>query len=109
MRYLNGFILLCIGGVCVVKGLYAVGAVWLTLGSLVASWRLRVELVLVTLRLALEVSGGYSQIYWYPSRGGVSWGVVRGRFWMSHWLRLTRSTFSDFARAARTTGLRSDL
>lgn len=109
MRYLNGFILLCTGGVCFIKGLYAVGFVWLLLGTLVASSRLRVELVLLTLRLALEVSDGYSQVYWYPSKGGVSWGVVRGRFWMSHWLRLSRKTFSDFARSARTTGLRSDL
>ena len=109
MRYLNGFILLCIGGVCLVKGLYAVGSVWLILGVFVVSWRLRVELVLVTLWLALEVSDGYSQVYWYPSKGGVSWGVVRGRFWMSHWLRLTRKTFPDFARAARTTGLGPDV
>ncbi len=109
MRYANGFILAIIGCLCLAKGLYLLGGVWLFLGGLVASWRMRVELILLVLRLALEVSGGYGEVYWYPSRGGVRWGVIRGRFWMSHWLRLRPETFGDFARAARTTGLGPDV
>ncbi len=67
MRYANGFILAIIGCLCLAKGLYLLGGVWLFLGGLVASWRMRVELILLVLRLALEVSGGYGEVYWYPS------------------------------------------
>jgi len=104
MRHSYTLLLLIISSACVWREMYDLGLAWFAFGVLSSS-RVRTELMIWTLRLGMNFLRPDEHLYWYLDRGGVEWGFVRGRLWMSHWMRMNDKSFDDFAKAARTRGL----